>query len=554
MKRVVGFMGAALIALASALSVSAGTILLNEIEVNPSVDVGDRCQYVELKGTPGATIPVGYWFLSINYDQSNFGFVNASVPLEGQTFGSNGLVVLDNINGGDCPNRTLDANANVIEYYHWLSLGKGAEGYYIVFSDTLNVLTGTDLDTDDNGLIDALEPLKAKSRLGATALQFIDGIDFNYNPDELWDYGPGPNLVENFLGGVPSAATRFPDNDTPMSAAAWYSGTLAASPEETVEYSGELSSNAPSGAKLTPGAPNFAGAVSNAYFDFDGDGKTDVSMFRPNPSAFAPNRGPEGSSAQWWIYNSSDMSTFAAAFGSPSDIPVPADYTGDGKTDIAFYRSSTSEWFVLRSEDQSYFAFTYGSSGDRPAPADYDGDGIADPAVYRPSNGTWFVLQSSDSQTQAVPFGITEDLPTVGDFDGDGKSDFAVFRPSVSQWWQLRSTEGVKAFEFGQNGDETVIGDYTGDGKADVAFYRPSTSEWYVLRSEDDSYFAFTWGAVGDIATPGDYDGDGQTDPAVFRPSDNTWYILGSTSGFQAVPFGTTGDVPIPNVPSQTAP
>jgi subtilisin-like proprotein convertase family protein len=281
--------------------------------------------------------------------------------------------------------------------------------------------------------------------------------------------------------------------------------------------------------------------------DFDGDGKTDVSIFRPNPTGFAENLGPEGSSSQWWILRSGDVSALGIAFGTPSDVLVPADFTGDGKTDVAFFRPSTGTWFVLRSEDSTFYAFPFGSNGDIPAPGDFDGDGKSDPAVYRPSSGTWFILRSSDSGTSAVPFGIAEDRPTVADFDGDGKADIAQYRPSVNQWWQLRSTAGVIGYQFGASGDKTAIGDYTGDGKADIAFYRPSTSEWFVIRSEDASFFAFPWGAAGDISAPGDYDGDGTTDAAVFRPSNNTWFINGSTSGFQAVPFGTTGDVPLPN-------
>ena len=63
-----------------------------------------------------------------------------------------------------------------------------------------------------------------------------------------------------------------------------------------------------------------------AAYDFDGDGKTDVGIFRPN--------GATG--GEWWVQRSSNPSTLSATFGSSTDIPTPADYTGDGKTDIAF--------------------------------------------------------------------------------------------------------------------------------------------------------------------------------------------------------------------------
>lgn len=269
-------------------------------------------------------------------------------------------------------------------------------------------------------------------------------------------------------------------------------------------------------------------------FDFDGDGKTDVGIFRPPV-------------ADWWIYRSSTGSTFAAHFGSSTDKPVPADYTGDGKTDIAFWRPSTGEWFILRSEDGSFFSGPFGTNGDIPVPADYDADGKADLAVFRPSTGFWFIVRSSNNQSSSQLFGTNGDQPIPNDYDGDGRADLAIYRPSAGEWWLNRTTAGTIAYSFGANTDKIVPGDYTGDGKTDVAFWRPSTGEWFVLRSENSTFFAFAFGTNGDIPAPGDFDGDGKFDATVFRPLNATWFILRSLGGTTIQQFGANGDRPIPS-------
>ena len=83
---------------------------------------------------------------------------------------------------------------------------------------------------------------------------------------------------------------------------------------------------------------------------------------------------------------------FAALRPALSHANIPSIHKD---VDIAFFRPSANSWYVLRSEDNSFYGFPFASPGDIPMPADFDGDGKADPAVYH--FGDWYILRSSDS-------------------------------------------------------------------------------------------------------------------------------------------------------------
>ena len=270
-------------------------------------------------------------------------------------------------------------------------------------------------------------------------------------------------------------------------------------------------------------------------FDFDGDGKSDFSIYRPNVG-------------EWWYLRSSDGGNHAFQFGTASDKIVPADYTGDGKTDFAFYRPEKGEWFILRSEDFSYYSFPFGLDKDLPVSADYDGDGKADAAVYRPSTSFWYILKSTGG-VMIQQFGTGEDIPVPADYNGDGKADIAVYNRSISEWLVYYGNSVSIDSLFRENTNKPVPADYTGDGKADIALYDTLTNEWYVIRSENQTTYSVRFGAAEDIPAPGDYDGDGITDYAIYRPSTATWWYAASSANNQhrARQFGIGTDLPVPS-------
>lgn len=266
--------------------------------------------------------------------------------------------------------------------------------------------------------------------------------------------------------------------------------------------------------------------------DFDGDGKTDLSVYRP----------AEGI----WYLDRSTQGFTGVNFGLAEDIPTPGDFDGDGKTDIAVWRPSTGTWYRINSGDGTVSSFQFGLPDDIPQAGDFDGDRKDDIAVFRPSTGTWYWQNSGNGQFGGAQFGQDGDMPVGGDYDGDGRDDLTVFRPSEGIWYRLSSAGGAQvSTQFGLSGDLPVNADYDGDNREDIAVWRPSDGNWYRLNSGNNGQFeAFNFGLNGDIPVPGDYDGDGRDDIAVYRGG--TWYINRSTSGLIQFNFGLAADVPIP--------
>ncbi len=281
---------------------------------------------------------------------------------------------------------------------------------------------------------------------------------------------------------------------------------------------------------------------NTAGLDFDGDRKTDYSAIQDNNGAMV------------WHNQQSTAGYSPFSFGLfNDDIAVPNDYDGDGKSDVAVWRSSNGTFYVMQSQNNTFQAVQFGQTGDNPTVSqDFDGDQKADFAVTRKVNGNliWYV-SGSTAGLRTAQFGIESDKPLRGDFDGDGKSDYAVYRPASASpantfFIQRSSDSNLTATTFGNSAtDKIVPADYDGDRKTDVAVWRTTNGTWYYLKSSDGSFSSFQFGRAGDLPTPGDYDGDGKTDFAVWRPNANPsqtgiFYIQKSTAGFSAFGWGNS--------------
>ncbi len=135
----------------------------------------------------------------------------------------------------------------------------------------------------------------------------------------------------------------------------------------------------------------------------------------------------------------------------------PADFDGDGRSDLSVFRPSDGTWYVMQSGSNTFRAQRFGTNGDRIVPGDYDGDGRTDFAVVRQTaqNGIWYILRSSDNSVSAVTWGFSTDKPVPGDYDGDGKTDIAVYREGV--WYIVQSSNGqFTTQQFGASSDIPV--------------------------------------------------------------------------------------------------
>ncbi len=281
--------------------------------------------------------------------------------------------------------------------------------------------------------------------------------------------------------------------------------------------------------------------ANGTYNDYDGDGRTDLQVYRNSVNTF-------------FALRSTDGAPIGTQLGSPGDsISLTADFDGDGRSDFSTARYNAEVlWRILPSATNILQETRWGNStlGDFFASADYDGDGRFDIAIFRA--GVWYIIESSTGTVRYEYFGRSGDFPSPNDFDRDGRADLAIARSENGQrvWYRRLSTTGeISAIPFGLSSDGFFIGrtDFDGDSANDLLVTRTQNGQrvFYILRSSDLQLQAIPWGLPSDVVKLGDYDGDGRTDPAVTRAinGQRVFYILQSTDGQPRIEtFGLQGD------------
>ncbi len=258
--------------------------------------------------------------------------------------------------------------------------------------------------------------------------------------------------------------------------------------------------------------------------DFDGDGRADLFVYRPE-------------TGDWQIWSAAGQFLRGGLWLPGLDVQA-ADFNGDRLADLFLYERFSGAWFELVNGRDGFTAATGVSLSNADVHiGDLDGNGLDDVFLYQPASGFWS-KSAGDGERQAFTTSgrWTPGLVVrIADFDGDGFDDILAYdgaSGSLRLW--LGNWTGVASEAATYRNQDVLVGRLDADSRADLLLYDRVSGHWETWVSPAPGHFVV--GATGTWA-PGlapqlvDLTGDGLDEAVLYEPIGGSWAVASMTGG-----------------------
>jgi hypothetical protein len=287
--------------------------------------------------------------------------------------------------------------------------------------------------------------------------------------------------------------------------------------------------------------------------DFNNDGKMDLAVVNRGSFNVSILLGDGAGD-----FTSSGNFPTGGTFGEPSALSV-GDFNGDGKNDVAVSKPNVHLISILLGDGTGQLGapadFSVGENPGKSAVGDFNGDGKVDLVIADSgfNSGGVYVLLGNGTGSFGSPTkldtGSRPGYVIVADFNGDNKSDLALSnigfgfnKISIFTGIGNGTFTGPVNLTVGSTPEGLVAGDFNKDGFVDLAVANADSNNVSILKGDGLGGFgAATNFLAGSFPTPiasGDFDNDGNLDLAVGsnQTGDRISILRGDGTGQFAAP------------------